>query len=163
MERLTKLRLQRCVVVPRHCRRFCSALWFLSRRETVRSGPTAMKGCVCLRAKLCISTCAWMTAVSGPSDRDPCEWWIIVTVHWGEGAGWLPWTSDLWPPVSELRHPQTKARGDRGPGRRRRKKTEEAGNGLGSSLAYLIQLWSHITVSISDTNAALMSPLIMPA
>ncbi|KAK5852867.1 hypothetical protein PBY51_006705 [Eleginops maclovinus] len=36
-------------------------------------------------------------------------------------------------------------------------------NGLGSSLASLIQLRSHITVSISDTNAVLMRMVIMPA
>lgn len=43
------------------------------------------------------------------------------------------------------------------------KKEKKKKNGLGSSLPSLIQLWSHISVSISDTNAILMSPLIMPA
>lgn len=89
----------------------------------------------------------WVTAVSGPSDSDPCEWWIVVTVHWEEGALRLLWTSDLWPDV--LEHRQTI--GSRALCAVKKIKKR---NSLRSSPASLI----HINVSISDTNAVLMRP-----
>lgn len=46
-----------------------------------------------------------VTAVSEPSDSDLCEWWIVVTVQRGEGAGWLLWTCDLWPTGCETNRP----------------------------------------------------------
>lgn len=79
----------------------------------------------------------------------------------------LPWTSDLRPPVSELRHPQTKDGRDGGAGKEPKKNKIRGGlvgqrrcfgSGSGSCRAYLIRLRSRITVSISDTNAVLMRP-----
>ncbi len=83
------------------------ALWFFKQLRACEDAWQRWKYVSAHEWKLCIFTCVWVwvTAVSGPSDRDPCECWIVLTAHWGEGAGWLLWTSDLWPPVSELRHP----------------------------------------------------------
>lgn len=41
----------------------------------------------------------------------------------------LPWTSDLRPPVSELRHPQTKDGRDGGAGKEPKKKENKGGVG----------------------------------
>lgn len=95
------------------------------------------------------------TRVSGESQ------WQCVGERERDG---LPWTSDLWPLVSELRRSQTKDGRAREPGRSQKKEVGRRGGGLEGLLdaargllgLYLIQPRSRITVSISDTNAVLM-------